>query len=209
MSIDWTFKLWDTAAIAFATLLGPILAVQAQKWLERDRALKERRMEIFRILMATRAASLSPGHVEALNAIPIEFYGPSNPKLKGITDDWQSYLDHLNSQQNSPELWAQKRVELLTTMLLGMSRYLGLGLNKSEIEKVYYPTGHEQIDADQTIIRRGFAKLLSGEAFPMAVKEFPVSDEAVAAQTELFKRLGAWLEKNEPPIKAPDIKAAE
>jgi hypothetical protein len=31
----------DLEAIIFATLLGPVLAVQAQKWLERRRALRE------------------------------------------------------------------------------------------------------------------------------------------------------------------------
>jgi hypothetical protein len=197
MTVNWTLNIWDTALIGTATLIGPILAVQAQKWLERHRVTKERRMQIFRILMATRAVNLSAGHVEALNAIPIEFYGPSNSKLKTITDDWQSYLDHLNSHQTNADLWAQKRVELLSTMLLGMSRYLGLALNRSEIEKVYYPTGHNQIESDMTVIRRGIAQVLSGEtSIPMAVREFPVSDDAVSAQTELFKQLTIWLKKN-------------
>ena len=203
MANDTTFQIWLTIAVIFATLIGPVLAVQAQKWLERDRAINERRMQIFRVLMATRAASLSPGHVEALNAIPIEFYGPTNSKLKAITDNWQSYLDHLNSQQANPDVWADKRVELLTTLLHGMSNYLGLALSRSDIGKVYYPTGHGQIEADQTIIRQGFARILSGEAIPMAVREFPVSDEAVAAQTELFKRLADWLGNN------PDMAAGK
>ena len=76
---------WSIAIIAAATLLGPVLAVQAQKWLERGRAIKERRLTIFRTLMATRAAMLSPSHVEALNAVPVDFYGGSN-KLKKINE---------------------------------------------------------------------------------------------------------------------------
>jgi hypothetical protein len=36
MTIDWTFRMGEIA-IDFATLMGPILAVQAQKWIERSR----------------------------------------------------------------------------------------------------------------------------------------------------------------------------
>ena len=61
MTFDWNFKITDIA-IVFATLFGPILAVQAQKWLERNREIKQRRAWIFRTLMATRATTLSPVH---------------------------------------------------------------------------------------------------------------------------------------------------
>jgi hypothetical protein len=36
MTIDWTFRMGEIA-IDFATLMGPILAAQAQKWIERSR----------------------------------------------------------------------------------------------------------------------------------------------------------------------------
>lgn len=55
---------WADVAIIFATLPGPIFAVQAQKWLERRRVEKEHRLAIFRTLMATRAAVLSSEHVK-------------------------------------------------------------------------------------------------------------------------------------------------
>jgi hypothetical protein len=76
------------AAIVFATIAGPVLAVQAQKWLEKSRAINDRRNQIFRVLMATRAAMLSPGFVEALNAVPVEFYG-TRGKLKQINEKWK------------------------------------------------------------------------------------------------------------------------
>jgi hypothetical protein len=71
--MDWTVKTGDLA-IVIATLLGPILAVQAQKWIERSRERQQRRVAVFRVLMTTRAALLSPAHVEALNIVPVEFY---------------------------------------------------------------------------------------------------------------------------------------
>jgi Family of unknown function (DUF6680) len=53
--------------LAACTLAGPVLAVQAQKWIERFREKNARRLATFRTLMATRATTLSPAHVEALN----------------------------------------------------------------------------------------------------------------------------------------------
>jgi hypothetical protein len=61
-------------AIVSATLLGPILAVQAQKWLERWRDYRNRKMWVFQTLMATRAARLEAEHVRALNMIDLVFY---------------------------------------------------------------------------------------------------------------------------------------
>ena len=61
----------DVAVIA-ATLLGPVLAVQIQKYLERWREENDRRHRIFKVLMATRAAPLAANHIEALNLIDID-----------------------------------------------------------------------------------------------------------------------------------------
>ncbi|MBG1249207.1 hypothetical protein F4W02_18855 [Burkholderia pseudomallei] len=58
-----------------ATVAGPILAVQAQKWVERARASAQRRDWIFGTLMATRQDRVSMEHVRALNMIDLAFYG--------------------------------------------------------------------------------------------------------------------------------------
>ena len=61
IALGWNITLTTVDfAIIFATLLGPVLAVQAQKLLERQRDIKGWRLAIFRTLMATRAAMLSP-----------------------------------------------------------------------------------------------------------------------------------------------------
>jgi len=194
---QWTFEVSDVAII-LATLIGPVLAVQAQKWLERSRAIQDRRNHIFRVLMATRAARLSPGHVEALNAIPVEFYGPSK-RLKPIVDDWHAYLDTLDNKGNlEGQLIAVSMQKAFLDMLHKMSTYLGYSFNRSELEKdVYYPTGHRAIEDDQDLIRRGFAAVFKGElAIPMAVKEFPATadDETLASQAVLQKLLTEWLD---------------
>ena len=58
-----------------STILGPVLAVQAQKWVERARERKNRKAWIFHTLMATRGNRTDVNHVQALNMIELGFYG--------------------------------------------------------------------------------------------------------------------------------------
>ncbi|WP_375543587.1 DUF6680 family protein [Leisingera caerulea] len=89
MNLIWDNSIgWSELAIVCATFLGPVLAVQIQKWLEKNRGVKERRLAIFRSLMATRAARLSAEHVQALNAVPVEYYGTGN-SLRKINEAWK------------------------------------------------------------------------------------------------------------------------
>jgi hypothetical protein len=193
---DWTFKVADVA-IVFATLVGPILAVQAQKWLEKGRAINDRRNAIFRVLMATRSAMLSPGHVEALNSIPVEFYGTKGT-LKKINDAWKLYLDHHTQQNVVGDVWMQKRADLFLDLLFMISQYLGYDFSRAQLERdIYSPRAHGELENEQTIIRKGLVKLFNGETvFPMAVKEFPATvDEATFDnQAALAKLLTEWLE---------------
>lgn len=184
-------------AIIFATLAGPILAVQAQMWLERRRIRKERRLAIFRTLMATRAASLSPEHVEAFNAVPVEFYGTGG-KLKEISDAWKLFLDHHVPGAAANEVWLQKRFDLFLDLLHLMSQYLGYRFSRAQLSRdIYSPQAHGDLETEQTIIRRGLVKLFNGETvLPMAVKEFPATadDDTLANQAAIQKALLAWLE---------------
>ncbi|UJW76387.1 DUF6680 family protein [Rhizobium sp. SL42] len=173
--MDWLTSLGTTdVAIICATLLGPVLAVQAQKFLERRREVKERRLAIFRTLMATRAAILSPAHVEALNAVPMEFYG-SGAKLRQINESWKLYLDHYDDRLNYNEAWAQKRVDLFIDLLHLISQFLGYGFSKTQLLRdIYSPKAHGDLEAEQTIIRKRLVALLQGEiTLPLAIKEFP------------------------------------
>jgi hypothetical protein len=51
-SLNMTGKDWITV---LAVVAGPILAVQAQKYVEAFRERKQRRLTLFRTLMSTRA----------------------------------------------------------------------------------------------------------------------------------------------------------
>src|SRR5882672_3424001 len=109
----------ESLALIFATLVGPLLAVQAQKYLERWRAETERRKQIFKTLMATRASRLAPVHIESLNLIDIEFPA-ARSRFKRVRSAWKAYLTHLG--ESAPDAPAQpvffaKREELFTDLL--------------------------------------------------------------------------------------------
>jgi len=172
-------KLTDFLIIA-ATILGPILAVQAQKWLERDREIKNQRLRVFKTLMATRAINISHAHVEAINAVPVEFYG-SSTKLKEINSKWKVYFEYLTKRVPWTPIWEEKRQELLYELLLLMSRFLDYDFDEVEIKKVYAPQGHAALETDQEIIRRGLVALFKGEiSLPVSLKE--ISNKAESAQ---------------------------
>lgn len=176
---------WSDLAIICATLLGPVLAVQAQKALERKRSTKERREAIFRVLMATRAAMLSPTHVEALNAVPVEFYGTSR-ELKSINEAWKLYLDHHDDRLPTHDAWAQRRGVLFQDLLYLISKFLGYEFSRAQLERdIYAPRAHGDLEADQTTIRKGLVALLNGErALPMAVHEFPATADPQTLQNQ-------------------------
>ena len=112
------------------TLAGPVLAVQAQKWIERARERRNRKAALFQVLMATRANRVSSQHVEALNMIDLTFdgarrIGPKRTKREqAVLRAWREYLDHLNDHppdENTSEAvglqWGTRVNELFLNLL--------------------------------------------------------------------------------------------
>jgi hypothetical protein len=167
--------------MVIAVVLGPILAVQAQKWIELLREDRNRRLFTFKRLMATRGATLSPGHVEALNMIDLEFNG-KNKKDEQVRRRWKEYLDHLGSLSQDPkekekqaDSWRQRNGDLLAELLHDMGVAVGYDFDKVHIRRgIYSPLGHLQDELEGQGIRRGLLQVLSGErALPMNVVSLP------------------------------------
>jgi hypothetical protein len=87
----------EIVVIAAATIAGPILAVQAQKWVERAGELRRQKIAIFTTIMTNRATRLSDDNVRALNAIDLAFRArrlPSN-KDRAVREAWHSLFGEL------------------------------------------------------------------------------------------------------------------
>jgi hypothetical protein len=182
--------------IVFATLAGPILAVQAQKWVEGFREKRQRKMWVFSTLMATRGSRLSMEHVQALNMINLAFYGSrvfgvrrQTESEKLVCDAWQQYLDNLGVDTAHAD--AQSRDTLFVTLLMKIADDVGLSFDRIQIGKnVYSPMGHIEDGNQQTALRKGMIEVLAGRVpIKMDVTSFPMDAEAVAAQTQLHTKI--------------------
>ncbi len=154
--------------IIIASILGPVLAVQIQKWLEVWREKRNRKLWIFHNLMATRASRVAERHVEALNSIQLEYCSSAKGKAKCVKDSWAEYHAHLNRKgENEVEIlqWLQKGDELFINLLHEMSQYLGYDYNRVDIQNGgYSPMAHGNRQALQDLIAQKFADLLSSKS---------------------------------------------
>lgn len=183
---------YEAIAIICATLLGPILAVQIQKTIERWTESKNRKRYIFYTLMSTRAMRLDPSHVAALNSIDLDF---GERRYKKVVDAWRLYSDQLNQPGDLGEAqavaWAERRDVLFFDLLFEMSQALGFSFDKVQLRRgVYYPRGFGDNEIAQRNMQEGALKVLSGEgAISMKIVDFPINQEAFALQKKLQQSL--------------------
>ena len=146
-----------------AVFLGPIIAVQLTRYLDNKNEVKNRKLELFRALMSTRAYNISWDHVIALNRIDIEFDSKIS-KEKDILDSWKSYLDLLNDKTFTPENWNTRRIDLLVDLLHKMALVLDYDFDKTHIKNsAYSPVAHGNSEQEINEIRAGLIKVLKGE----------------------------------------------
>jgi len=183
----------SVALVAVATILGPILAIQAQKWIERVRETRERKLRVFYTLMGSRAARTSAEHVQALNLIDLLFRRMAE---KPVIDAWEIYREHLNQdvEKMTPsqlETWTTDGNGLFNDLMYAMSRTLGYRFTKPQIQRgIYSPRAHNVADIEQQVIRHGAAMVLSGnQALKMDVTALPVSEDAVNLQKDVQEAL--------------------
>lgn len=182
----------NTGLMIIAIIAGPILAVQAQKWIEKLTRRRQAKEALFKTLMSTRGARLSPAHVQALNMIDIEFYG-NRKKNKKVVDAWRLYLDQLftcprDSQSTDYKVklnaWTIKSADVFDDMLFEMATALGYKFDKVLLKRgAYTPTGYGETEDDQWIIRKGLVDLSLGlKSIPIHVVEPPLTKAVEPSQ---------------------------
>ena len=154
-------------ATILAIILGPIVALWLQRISERQRNRRGRKLVVFKELMATRATRLSPRHVDALNAIEVEF-SEGGKGDKRVLDTWRLYLDHLvgggEMSGDQLERWSEKGHDLLTDLLYEMSRALQYNFDKIALKRnVYSPKAHGDLESDQYLLRKYIVEIMSGK----------------------------------------------
>lgn len=179
-------------ATVFTTLISPLLAVRAQKFIEKRSEQKTLKINIFTQLMATRSPNtrLSNEHVRALNMIDLAFYGkikkgqPKRTKTeKNVLSAWKLYLSHLNipfpDNESAGYVWNNNSNELFLDLLSSIAEDLGYDFDRSQLQNaIYSPIAHGDLENDQIKIRKGLASVLSGEIpLKMEVTKTPKDQE--------------------------------
>lgn len=145
-------------AIVFATLLGPVLAVWVTRRIDWSRQRRERQMDIFRALMATRRVPLSPEKVRALNMVEIDFHGVP-PVLRAFAE----VMTHINTQDVGSVVWLDRHRSLMTRLLSEMAQLLGYRLAQLDmLEGGYYPKAFADTEKEQQAVRQALVQILSG-----------------------------------------------
>jgi hypothetical protein len=145
-------------AVVIATLLGPVLAVYVTRKVDEERRVRDRRLDIFRSLMATRRAPLSSDKARALNLVEIEFYG-----ITPVEGAHREVMAHINTQQPLPAGWEDRHRTLVTKLLSEMAKILNYNLQQLDVlEGGYYPQGFADIELEQQAVRRALIQVLSG-----------------------------------------------
>ena len=159
-----------------AVLSGPVIAVQLTRYLDAKREKRDRKLQIFKTLMATRAYTISMDHVMTLNRIDLEFE-TSNPKEKEVINAWKQYLDLLSDKSISGEQWAVRRIDLLVELLHKMALVLDYDFDKTHIRNSSYsPVAHSDIESQQAKVREGVVDLLEGKrSLQMHITNWPES----------------------------------
>ena len=168
-----------------AVLLGPIIAVQLTRYLDNQKEERERKLNVFKTLMATRAYTVSWDHVVALNRIDLEF-DSKKVKERAVIDAWKAYLDLLGEKTLTPEQWGVKRVDLLVELLHTMAKVLDYDFDKTHIKNSSYsPIAHGAIEEEQRLLRVGLIEVLAGKReLPIAITKLPPSSTAPTTPPE-------------------------
>ena len=173
--VEPAIRLGEWLVVA-ATVIGPVAAVQAQKWVERSQAKHAVKEEIFRTLMATRAARVSPEHVRALNMIDIAFYGVrrfgihfQSSMEKAVTRAWRDYFESLNADastftEDQKQRMADMQLDKFMTLLGTIALAQNYDFEQVDLRRrLYSPIAHANFESQSEAARAALVQVLTGE----------------------------------------------
>ncbi|QDW38757.1 hypothetical protein FFI89_017365 [Bradyrhizobium sp. KBS0727] len=192
MAIEW----W----VVLATIAGPVIAVQTQKWIERATENRNRKRQIFDVMMANRATRLADDHVRAVNMIDLAFLpkGLNASKNREVLAAWRSLFGELTrgipEEETDPgklRAWTERCNEFYVKLLSKISIALGYNFTDEELRRgVYYPRGHGEREQAQLAILHGLRLILEGkESLQMRLTAAPGADVTAELQKKLTERM--------------------
>lgn len=133
-TLYWGLKFSDWVTVA-GLIIGPLVAVALTLWVEGRRKRREQRVQVVRMLLATRHLPSDAAYSVAINLVPVEFNGSKN-----VMSAWRSYIEQVRytpSPENKAEhskIVAAKQ----TTLIFEMLRMMGFKLSETDIQTSAY-----------------------------------------------------------------------
>ncbi len=155
-----------------AILLGPIGALWIERYRDKQREERDEKLWVFKTLMGTRGARVSPAHVQALNMIDLVFSHKDSAEKK-IVDVWSEYRDHLSkfptgdgpASESDKSRWYDTGDELLISLLFEMSKAVGHKFDRVQLKNGgYSPRKYSDDENEHWLIRQGILNVLYGKS---------------------------------------------
>ncbi len=156
---------WLTIA---AIILGPILALLAQRVLDSLRETRKRRVGLFFTLLTTRMSPLAPNHVQALNSIDVIF---TRAVDRPIREAWAKVRGQMSLDPEKTPGWIERLNDLKCDLLLEMGRALNFEYSVDYLKQAgYVPRHYTDLESDQLLIRQHLVKALTPDGIKVVVK---------------------------------------
>lgn len=169
---------WLTIA---AIILGPILALGAQRVLDNMRENGKRRVGLFFTLLTTRMNPLAQAHVQALNSIDLIFRKEND---RPIREAWAKVRDQMYLDAPNIPRWAERLNDLKCDLLQVMGGALGFEFTVDYLKQAgYVPKHYTDMEQDQLLIRQQLVKVLTEDGIKVVVTQYadqlrPVKDSS-------------------------------
>jgi hypothetical protein len=185
-----TLRVSDILTIA-AVLLSPVIALYVQRQIDRYREKRDRKLNVFRSLMLTRGAKFAPAHIDALNAIEVEFHGGSEQEKK-VVRAWRDYCEHLyafpkKKDAAQVDAWGVRGDDLFVDLLFEMAKALDYDFDKQVIRRnAYMPQLYGDMEQEIHALRRGAVEVLEGKRpLPMRIMGMVAVDDGYRPEAGL------------------------
>jgi len=168
-----TWLEWITVA---AIVLGPVLALFAQRGLDLLRERKKKRLDLYLTVMSLRAMWFHPDSIKAHNLIDTIFDRKSD---KPIRDAWAAVIVHLTTRrpqdQDGAAGWDNRALDLRVDLYQVMGTAVGYNHTVDYIKtQIYAPEYHKKAELDLIKIREQLTKVISDDGINVVVRDSAV-----------------------------------
>ena len=177
-----------------------MLALSAQRVLDRSREKKNRRVHLYLTVMSLRAIWLHPDSLRALNSIDTIFDKRSD---KPVRDAWAAVITHATTQRRDEAdeaesvAWNNRLLDLRVDLYQQIGAAVGYDHTIDYIKTRFYaPKLHTDVEFEQNQIRQRLAKAITDEGLKVVVTEAPApplpEPPRIARPSEAVKRAPSY-----------------